>query len=215
MDGPVSHSHDRPVADASVRVATPGDVEAAGAVQSALWQEAYASLLPPEALAAATPAEFARAWRESLAHPPSGAYRLLVACAGEDVVGFAAVGPSADPDATDVDGELLVGGVRPANRRTGHGSRLLNATVDTAGLIGFARVRVWVLASDGSTRRFLEAAGFVADGARRERATGSGHREGGAAEAAAEVRLTRGRPRVTVRTVESSNSSLRNDFFFR
>jgi GNAT superfamily N-acetyltransferase len=156
-----------------------------GAVQSALWQQAYASLLPAEALAEATPEEFARVWRESLASPPSGAYRLLVACAGDDVVGFTAVGPSVDPDATDVDGELLVGGVSPGARRQGHGSRLLNATVDTAGLTGFARVRTWLLSADEATRGFLEAAGFVTDGARRERVTGPA--EG---DVAGEIRLT-------------------------
>ena len=181
----MSHSHDYPVADASVRVATPWDVDAVGAVQASLWRQAYASLLPAEALAAATPEDFARVWRESLAKPPSGAYRLLVACAGEEVVGFAAVGPSADPDATDVDGELLVGGVSPGARRAGHGSRLLNATVDTAGLTGFARVRTWLLAADEATRAFLEAAGFAPDGARRERVTGPA--EG---DVAGEIRLT-------------------------
>ena len=179
------HDHDRPVADASVRVATPWDVDAVGAVQAALWREAFASLLPAEALDAATAEEFARVWRQSLATPPSGAYRLLVACAGEEVVGFAAVGPSADPDATDVDGELLVGGVNPAARRAGHGSRLLNATVDTAGLTGFARVRTWLLDTDEATRGFLQAAGFVPDGARRERVTGPAERD-----VAGEVRLT-------------------------
>lgn len=181
----MSHSHDHPVADASVRVATPWDVDAVGEVQSVLWREAYASLLAPDALAGATPGEFARVWRESLAQPPSPAYRLLVACAGEEVVGFAAIGPSADPDATDVDAELLVAGVRPEARRGGHGSRLLNATVDTAGLTGFARVRTWLLESDRSTRAFLEAAGFIPDGARRERVTGP--EEG---DIAGELRLT-------------------------
>jgi GNAT superfamily N-acetyltransferase len=185
LDGWVSHSHDHPVADASVRVATPWDVDAVGDVQAVLWQGAYASLLPRDALAGATPAEFARVWRESLANPPSGAYRLLVACAGEEVVGFAAIGPSADPDASDIDAELLVGGVRPDARRAGHGSRLLNATVDTAGLTGFARVRTWLLSADRPTRGFLEAAGFVVDGGRRERVTGPA--EGDVAE---EVRLT-------------------------
>ncbi|MEP6649768.1 MAG: GNAT family N-acetyltransferase [Lapillicoccus sp.] len=184
MSPPHDHAHDHghdqahnpapdhPVADASVRVATPWDVDAVGAVQADVWRAAYASLLPAEALAAAAPAEFARVWRDSLAKPPSGAYRLLVACAGDEVVGFAAIGPSADPDATDVDGELLVGGVSPSARRTGHGSRLLNAAVDTARLTGFARVRTWLLGSDAPTRGFLEAAGFAADGARRERVTG-------------------------------------------
>jgi GNAT superfamily N-acetyltransferase len=185
LDGSVSHPHDRPAADASVRVATPWDVEAVGAVQALVWREAYASLLSSEALAAATPQEFARVWRESLAKPPSGAYRLLVACSGDDVVGFAAVGPNADPDATQVDGELLVGGVSPGARHGGHGSRLLNAAVDTAGVLGFARVRTWLLESDRTTRTFLEAAGFALDGARRERGTGPA--EG---DVAGEVRLT-------------------------
>ena len=174
-----------PAADASVRVAVPVDVDEVGAVQSALWREAYASLLPTDALAAATPEAFARVWRESLANPPSGAYRLLVAAAGDDVVGFAALGPSHDPDATEVDGELLVGGVRADARGRGHGSRLLNATVETARLVGFARVRAWLLEADEATQRFLEEAGFVLDGARRERVTGPA--EG---DVAGEVRLT-------------------------
>jgi GNAT superfamily N-acetyltransferase len=185
LDVPVSHSHEHPVADASVRVATPWDTDDVGAVQAAVWREAYASLLSPEALAAATPEEFAAVWSASLANPPSGAYRLLVACAGEDVVGFAAIGPNTDPDAVDVDGELLVGGVRPDARRQGHGSRLLNAAVDTARATGFVRVRTWLLSTDQSTRQFLETAGFAPDGARRERVTGPA--EGDVAE---EVRLT-------------------------
>jgi GNAT superfamily N-acetyltransferase len=185
LDGSVSHPHDHPVADASVRVATPWDVEAVGAVQSLVWRKTYASLLSAEALAAATPQEFTRVWKESLANPPSGAYRLLVACSGDEVVGFAAIGPNADPDATQVDGELLVGGVSPTARYNGHGSRLLNAAVDTAGVLGFARVRGWLLESDRTTRTFLEAAGFALDGARRERVTGPA--EG---DVAGEVRLT-------------------------
>jgi GNAT superfamily N-acetyltransferase len=184
LDEPVSHSHEHPVADASVRVATPWDTDDVGVVQSAVWRAAYASLLPREALAAATPEEFAAAWSASLASPPSGAYRLLVACAGEEVVGFAAIGPSVDPDATDIDGELLVGGVRPDARRQGHGSRLLNAAVDTARASGFARIRTWLLASDDPTRRFLEDAGFAADGARRARVTGPAD-----SDLAGEVRL--------------------------
>ena len=185
LDVAVSHSHDHPIADASVRVATPWDTDDVGAVQSAVWRDAYASLLSPDALAAATPEEFAAAWSASLTKPPSGAYRLLVGCAGEDVVGFAAVGPSTDPDSMDVDGELLVGGVSPDARRHGHGSRLLNAAVDTARATGFVRVRIWLLATDADTRQFLEAAGFALDGARRERVTGPA-----ASDVAGEVRLT-------------------------
>jgi GNAT superfamily N-acetyltransferase len=57
-------------------------------------------------------------------------HRLLVACAGDQVVGLAAIGPSQDPDAGSAAGEVTVLAVHPDARRQGHGSRLLNASVD-------------------------------------------------------------------------------------
>ena len=61
----------------------------------------------------------------------------------------------------------------------------VGAAVDTAGVLGFVRVRTWLLEPDQTTRTFLEAAGFALDGARRERVTGPA--EG---DVAGEVRLT-------------------------
>ena len=56
-------------------------------------------------------ADLARMWRDSLQAPPSPRHRLLVACAGDQVVGLAAFGPSddrdADPETADL--ETLVG----------------------------------------------------------------------------------------------------------
>jgi ribosomal protein S18 acetylase RimI-like enzyme len=94
---------------------------------------------------------------------------LLVACAGEQVVGFTAVGPSSDKDADEAAGELLTLGVHPDARRCGHGSRLLNAAVDTLRGKGFSSVSVWLLAQDEDTRGFLTAAGFSPDSAFRDR----------------------------------------------
>jgi ribosomal protein S18 acetylase RimI-like enzyme len=165
-------------------MATPADAESVGNIQAALWPEAYAALLPEEALAAFRPEEFTRAWRRSLEDPPTGAYRLLVALAGPEVVGFLAVGPSIDPDASPTDAEILVGGVHPAARRQGHGSRLLNAAVDTLRDQGFSTMRTWLLASDEATQKFLGAAGLILDGARRNRLVGPTERD-----VAAEVRL--------------------------
>ncbi len=167
------HSHSPPiVADASVRLARPSDAPAVGFVQAVLWREAYASLLPREVLEGFQPQAFAGVWRTSLERPPSPAHRLLVACAGEQVVGFAAVGPSGDPDAKDGDGELLVLGVHPQARRAGHGSRLVNAAVDTARGAGFTGLRGWLLSTDEDTRAFLTDAGLAADGAYRDRVVG-------------------------------------------
>lgn len=181
------HAHEHapgPVADASVRIARPNDVAAVGVVQSTVWRDAYAAVLASEVLDQFEPRAFTAAWRHSLAAPPTPDHLLLVACAGEQIVGFAAVGPSDDPDAEPTVAELLVIGVHPDARRQGHGSRLLNAVVDTARGRGRNTVNAWVLATDEHTRAFLRAAGFEPDGAHRTRIVS----EDGAT--AAEVRLT-------------------------
>lgn len=180
------HAHDRgPVADASVRVARPSDAPAVGLVQSVVWQQAYAGVLPAEVVARFEPRAFASAWRQSLGEAPSPDHLLLVACAGEQVVGFAAVGPSPDPDG-DGASELLTLGVHPDARRQGHGSRLLNAAVDTARGRGADALTAWVLADDAPTQGFLAAAGLEADGAQRERVVSEDGRT------AREVRMSAG-----------------------
>jgi GNAT superfamily N-acetyltransferase len=164
------HSHaPGPLADASVRVARETDAPAVGLVQAVVWREAYADVLPAEVLATFEPQAFASVWRQSLASPPQGVYRLLAACAGDQVVGFASIGPSQDPDASPETGELSALGVHPDARRVGHGSRLLNAVVDTLRGAGATRMHTWVLASDEATRGFLLAGGLGPDGAFRDR----------------------------------------------
>ncbi len=168
------HRHDRgPIADASVRLAKVSDAPAVGFVQAVLWREVYAELLPADVIEAFQPQAFAKVWRASLEAPPSPAHRLLVACAGEQVVGFAAVGPSQDPDAQQGAGEVLVLGIHPDARRVGHGSRLLNAAVDTARGSGLITLGAWLPAADEATRAFLVGGGFGPDGAFRDRVIGS------------------------------------------
>src|SRR4029453_6360673 len=116
-------------AAASVRLAPESDLPAVGFVQAAVWREAYAGVVDPEVLAAFQPQEFARTWRASLADPPPGVYRLLVALADDRVVGFGATAPTRAPDASMQTGEVLPLGVLLEARRQGHGSRLLNACV--------------------------------------------------------------------------------------
>lgn len=170
------HGSDRAVvADASVRLARVSDAPAVGIVQAALWVGAYAEHVPPDVLAGFQPPAFASVWRQSLAHPPTPAHRLLVGCAGEQVVAMAAVGPSADPDATGGDAEVTVLGVHPGARRQGHGSRLLHAAVDTVRGSGATALRAWVPDTDRALEQFLVDAGFAADGAVREREVGPSH----------------------------------------
>jgi ribosomal protein S18 acetylase RimI-like enzyme len=173
-DRSVTHNHDHfvatgPVADASARIARAHDAPAVGLVQAAVWRLAYGQVLPQEVVDRFDPSSFARAWRDSLSTPPSPRHVLLVACAGEQVVGFAAVGPSIDADADETSGEVLALGVHPDARRSGHGSRLLNAAVDTLRGKGFHSMSAWLLADAEDTRAFLRAAGLSPDGAYRDR----------------------------------------------
>ena len=172
---PVHHEHDHPpgpLADASVRVARVSDAPAVGFVQAVVFKEAYAAELAPEVIAQFQPQAFANAWRATLEGAGADDGVLLVACAGEQVVGLAAVGASSDPDADDRTAELLVLAVHPEARRQGHGSRLLHAVVDTARARGRDRLTAWALGSAREVREFLVAAGLAPDGAHRERVVG-------------------------------------------
>lgn len=171
-------------ADASVRRARPNDAPAVGMVQAAVFRAVYAGRVPDEVVALFEPDAFARAWRESLTAPPGGVHRLLVACAGEQVVGLCAIGPSQDPDADPAWGEVTVLGVHPDARRQGHGSRLLNAGVDQLRDAGASAVALWLLADDEVGRAFLTASGFGPDGAFRDRVVSP------AGDTLREVRLT-------------------------
>ncbi|MDN5794235.1 MAG: GNAT family N-acetyltransferase [Intrasporangium sp.] len=164
-----SHEHAGPLADASVRLARDADAPAVGFVQAVVFRDAYAAHLPAEAIDRFEPRPFTKAWRAALAEPPSRDHVLLVACAGEQVVGFAAMAPSADPDAGERTAELTTIAVHPDARRQGHGSRLLNAAVDTARGRGRGELTTWVIGTDDDTRGFLTAAGLVPDGAHRGR----------------------------------------------
>lgn len=153
------------MSDTSVRTARTEDLPAVGEVQAAVWRDAFAEVLEPQTLAQFDPVHFEQAWRTSLASPPSPVHRLLVATELDTVVGFVAVGPGTDAGAAD----LLAGGVHPDHRHRGHGSRLLNAAIDTLAANDLHYVRVRIMERDTPLVRFLAAAGFVVSGAYADR----------------------------------------------
>lgn len=156
------------MADVSVRRATPGDAADVARVQAAVWSLQYVGVLPPGTLADLGSSESVEAWRTAVEAPPSPKHRVLVALDGPDVVGFAALAPGADPDLVPgLDAEIQVLCVAPDRTGAGHGSRLVNATADVARDDGFDHLHVWLSDREAGLRSFLEAAGWVDDGARR------------------------------------------------
>jgi GNAT superfamily N-acetyltransferase len=165
----LSSSGENPIAETSVRLALPAEANEIGEIQVAAWRNSYAGLLPAEVLADLNPAQFAAQWRAALIAPGEARNRVMVALAGRTLVGFAAITPSDDPDA-DPQRDALIAelAIRPEATRAGHGSRLLNAVVDTVRADGFGRVTVWVNSTDDVLRAFYTEAGWAPDGAHRE-----------------------------------------------
>ncbi len=157
-----------PGPDVSVRVAWADDAAAIAAVQLRAWPEMYAGLVPAEAMP--TDIEpLAAAWRAALAKPADARNRVLVALERNRVLGYVLTSPASDPDCNPIsDGELSEITVEPAERGKGHGSRLLQAAVDTLVADRFTRATSWVVASDDAVRSFLTDAGWAPDTAHRE-----------------------------------------------
>ena len=164
----MNHNHGGPTADVSVRVAWADDAESIADVQVRAWPELYAGLLPAELLPTDVKAVAAQ-WRQALARPADARNRVLVALERNRVVGFALTSPAVDPDCDPVaDGELAEVTLDPRERAKGHGSRLLQAAVDTLAADRFTRAVTWVNAGDDALRTFLTDAGWAADTAHRE-----------------------------------------------
>jgi len=155
----------RETADVSVRPATPGDENAIARTQLRAWRATHAELLGEEVLEQLDAAAVRDQWAAAITAPPSPDHRVLVACDGPRVVGFAAYGPAQDGI------EVVALEVDPEHRRAGHGSRLLTACVDLGREQGATHLTTWVLDRDEARATFLSSAGLGKDGARRELAT--------------------------------------------
>lgn len=165
----------REQADVSVRPAVAGDEETITGIQLGAWRSGHVDVLGAEALDSLDPAAFRERWAAAIVTPPGAGYRVLVACEGATVVGFAAVGPLPAAEATPLapsGGELLALEVAARSQRTGHGSRLLAAAVDALRADGAGYLVAWVLDGDAARAQFLRSAGLGPDDATRVLATG-------------------------------------------
>ena len=147
----------------TVRPATVADAPAMGRLVVRAWQAAYRGHMPDAYLDGLRPQDRAAYWDEVLRREDRrGA--VLVAERDGEVVGFAALGPSPDPEGA---GELYAINVDPAHWGTGAGRALLEAAQAELDRMGFAESVLWVLPGNARARRFYERAGWAADGTER------------------------------------------------
>ncbi|QCB93946.1 GNAT family N-acetyltransferase [Cellulomonas shaoxiangyii] len=164
-----------PTADVSVRPAVPGDERTVARIQLSAWRAAHADVLGDAVLDALDETAFVAQWAQAITAPPGPGYRVLVACAGPAVVGFASVAPVPAPGPGEAPaGVVLALEVDPPSQRAGHGSRLLAAAVDLLRTDGADQVQTWVMDGDDARVRFLAGAGLGPDGLTRRLGTGPG-----------------------------------------
>ncbi|NLE98917.1 MAG: GNAT family N-acetyltransferase [Propionibacterium sp.] len=155
----------------TVRLAMPAEAVDIARIQRRAWSEDPAL----KVMLSRVPAdEASRIWHEAITRPPMAKMRILVALGEAGIVGFAVTVPSDDPDATPVTGELAEFVVDVKNRESGHGSRLVNAAVDTLRQDGFQVATTWLPTTADDLREFFVSGGWAADGAHRESTTDDG-----------------------------------------
>lgn len=162
---------------AAVRLALPREASQIAAIQRRSWGEDLPEDAAAQALAEVDLDAATASWEAAITRPPLAQQRVLVALEGNRVSGFAAIGPSDDPDAeAGVDALVVEFLIDPPARRRGHGSRLLTAIADTLRADRFGRATWWVVASDDVLRAFLTTSGWAPDGSHREIGIHSGAR---------------------------------------
>lgn len=157
-----------------VRDATAADAAAIASIQTACWHLAYGETWPAEVFDSLSAQDLEMQWARAVIAPPGPGYRLLVATAGDQVVGFVALAPGADPDSQAGEAEMVAWEVHPEHQHSGHGGRLLNAAADHARGIGAHTLVIWLTHDDEARRSLLASAGFAPDGAHREVALADG-----------------------------------------
>lgn len=172
----VNTDSDQSAPEGFVRLALPAEAAAIAAIQQRAWADDSATA---DLVRELDPDQVIRVWQAAILRPPLATFRVLVALArttaGEEVTGFAVVSPCSDPDASEADdGAVEEFVIDPAQRGHGHGSRLMQAVVDTLRADRFTRATWWVRATDDRLRGFLTGAGWDADGAHREVGTDDG-----------------------------------------
>jgi ribosomal protein S18 acetylase RimI-like enzyme len=143
-----------------VRAATAADAPAMGHLVVRAWQVAYRGQMPDVYLNDLRAEERAAYW-DSMLRRQDRRGVILVAERDGAVVGFAAAGPSPDPQGA---GELYAINVDPDHWGAGAGQALLGAAQAKLDQMGFAESVLWILPGNARARRFYELAGWVADG---------------------------------------------------
>ena len=147
-----------------IRPMTIADCDRVSEIRVLGWQFAYRGLMPQpflDALSAKADAER----RQARFGQGDGSVLNLVASVGDEIIGWAALGPYREGELRTGDAELYAIYLDPKHVGTGAGRALMQEALRQCAARGHDRVYLWVVRGNARARRFYEHAGFRADGA--------------------------------------------------
>jgi GNAT superfamily N-acetyltransferase len=147
-----------------LRTATVADAPSVAALQVVGWRAAYRGLLPDALLDGLSVEERSVALAARLA---AGAATVLLAEQGDELLGFASVGPSRDDDADGAVAALYALYVQPRRWRSGIGGLLHAAALQAMRAANRTTATLWVLEGNERAQRFYVRHGWRPDGVRR------------------------------------------------
>lgn len=137
------------------------------------WQIGYRGLLPQSLLDALDAAQRVPRWTATVQQAAWPASGTLVAEDAGELLGFADLRPTPDPDQDpSAVGEITSFYVAPDAWGQGIGRSLMAASVRTMSDAGFSAATLWVLDTNVRAIAFYEAAGWLCDGATRDDVVG-------------------------------------------
>ncbi len=137
-----------------VRSATVKDAPAIARIHWDSWVATYGVIFPKQMFDEFPLARREELWaREAAQHSdPATRRQVLVAEVGDQVAGFASVGPyriqASDPPAAALDAELFAIYLDPAQQRRGIGRALWRASASWLHAAGFDALRLWCVAGN-------------------------------------------------------------------
>ncbi len=155
-----------------IRDATLDDAAALARVHVAAWRAGYRGMMPDAFLDALDPTTRGDRWRAILAGRGRDK-RLFVAVEGDELVGFADVGPLRPAPERDR-GELYAINVHPRAWGSGVSVLLLDRATRALAELGFRGAVLWCLRGNARARRFYERESWRTDGAELAKAVTEG-----------------------------------------
>jgi ribosomal protein S18 acetylase RimI-like enzyme len=151
----------------TIDAARPGDAPAIARVHTRSWQHAYRGIFTDTYLDGLDWRARLPFW-EGVISAPRPAHVVVVARAGDTLIGFAGAGPARDEDLPGGFGEIYAIYVDPGAWSQGAGSALLDAAIARLARewAELAALSLWVLEDNHRARRFYASHGFRPDGAR-------------------------------------------------